>query len=128
MDLPQDDIDKQKLIVELQQLGIKHTADKIICIGRTASGKIVFLKEGKAGQGGSGLAHILQRHEVDFGRRGISPTQISDLIITALTEGKLLGYQGVREPRREIYEIVFEGQVQQVAISVSNNGYIFPAI
>lgn len=73
------------------------------------------------------MAHILQEHQMDFERRGILPEQIPDLIIAALTQGQLLGYQRTREPRREIYEINFNGQVQYGAVSVSDNGYIVGA-
>jgi hypothetical protein len=127
MFLSKGDVERQALIAELQHLGVKHTSDRIICIGRMASGKIVFLEEGRKGQGGCGLAHILERHKVDFERRGISPSQIPALIIAALTKGEFLGYQSVREPRKEIYEILFEDEIQYIAISVSDNGYIVGA-
>jgi hypothetical protein len=73
---PYDEVNKQALIVELIELCIKHTPEKIICIARLASGKIVFLEEGKSGRSGSGLAHILEQHKEDFARRGISEDEI----------------------------------------------------
>lgn len=127
MSLSQNEAEKQALLTELQVAGIKYTSNQIVCIGRMANGKIIFLEEGKVGKGGSGLAHILQEHEVDFRKRGIAPEQVPALVMAALTQGQLLGYQGTREPRREIYGIVFEGRVQHVAISVGNNGYIVGA-
>lgn len=44
---PFDEVNKQALIAELIELGIKHTPEKIICIAKQANGKIVFLEEGK---------------------------------------------------------------------------------
>lgn len=88
-------------------MGVKCTPEKIVCIGRMVNGKIIFLEEGKFGQGGSGLAHILEEHKTDFLSRSISPEQIPSLIISAVIRGQFLGYQGRREPRREIYEVIF---------------------
>ena len=92
MSLSQNEAEKQALIVELQQAGIKYTFNEIVCICRMSNGKIIFLEKGKVGQGGSGLAHILQKHEGDFRRRGISPEQAPALIMAALMEGQLVSF------------------------------------
>lgn len=118
---------KAALIAELSQAGIKHTPKEILRIAKLANGKIVFLEEGKVGRRGSGLAHILEQHQEDFARRGISENEIPNAVIAAVTTGIFLGYQGTIEPRREIYEVSFNGQTQYIAVSVSNNGYIVGA-
>jgi len=56
-------------------------------------------------------------------REGIPESSIPDLIETAITGGKLLGYQG-RGVGRPIYEVLFEGKILKIAITVSSNGYV----
>ena len=115
------------LIAELQEAGIKHTPEKIVRIAKKHDGTIVFLEEGKGGKRGSGLAHILEKHQEDFAKRGISPDEIPDAVINAVTQGQFMGYQGTVEPRREIYQVTFNQQTQYIAVTVSDNGYIVGA-
>ncbi|MEC4891581.1 MAG: hypothetical protein SAL07_06950 [Oscillatoria sp. PMC 1051.18] len=115
---------KATLIVELEQAGIKHPPAKIVRIAKNKEGKIIFLEEGKKGVGGSGLAHIIETHQDDFAKRDISADQIPDAVITAVTQGRFIRYQGKIPPQREIYEVVFNGKIQYITVSVSNNGYI----
>lgn len=116
-----------KLIAELNQQHIKHNPEQIVRIAKQADGKIIFLEEGKAGRRGSGLSHILEKHKDDFVRRGINEGKIPNAVIAAITQGIFLGYQGTVEPRREIYEVSFNGQTQYIAVTVDDNGYIVGA-
>ncbi len=52
---------------------------------------------------------------------------VPDAVIAAVTKGQFLGYQGTIEPRREIYEVIFNRQTQYIAVTVSDNGYIVGA-
>ena len=122
-----DSAEKSALISELVKLGIKHTSEKIVKIAKQADGKIVFLEEGKLGKRGSGLLHILEKHQEDFAKRGISEDEIADVIMAAVISGMFLGYQGTVEPRREIYEVNFNGKKQYIAVTVGDNGYIVGA-
>jgi hypothetical protein len=108
------------LIAELGRQGIKHTPEDIVRITRLSDGRIVFLERGNAR---AGLQHIVAEHGADFARRGISESQIPDLIMAALTRGKIVGYQGTRP----IYEVSFNGTTHYVAISVGSNGFIVGA-
>jgi hypothetical protein len=119
--------DKAALFAALCQAGIKHSPEKVVRIAKQADGKIVFLEKGKAGRGGRGLAHILEKHQEDFARRGISENEIPDAVMAAVTRGKFIGYQGTIEPRREIYEVIFNGQTQYIAVTIGDNGYIVGA-
>lgn len=47
--------------------------------------------------------------------------------MAAVTKGIFRGYQGTIEPRREIYEVIFNGQTQYIAVTVGDNGYIVGA-
>jgi len=119
--------DRLALLAELTEAGINHTPDKIVKIAKQANGKIVFLEEGKVTKRASGLAHILKEHKDDFARRGISEEEIPDAVIAAVTSGTFLGYQGTAEPPREIYEVIFNGKKQLIAVTVGDNGYIVGA-
>ncbi|MEM7537876.1 MAG: hypothetical protein AAF639_37245 [Chloroflexota bacterium] len=63
------------------------------------------------------------RHKDDFQRRGITTEQIPDLIIDALMQNKIIGYQ----IKRSVYQVFFHGQTYLVAITVANNGFIVGA-
>jgi hypothetical protein len=115
--------EKTALIAELAQLGIKHNPERIVQIAKQADGKIVFLEEGNSD---AGLQHILEKHSSQFADQGIDLDQIPDAIITALTEGKVVGYQG-RKKTRTIYEVNFDGKTQYISVTVSDNGYIVGA-
>ncbi len=115
------------MIAALQQAGVKHNREDIVRIGKKPDGKIVFLEKGKSGARGSGLAHILEKHQADFAKCGILQNQIPDVVFAAVIQGQFLSYQGRREPRREIYQLVFNGRIHYVAVSVADNGYIVGA-
>ena len=65
----------------------------------------------------------MEKHQEDFARRGISENEIPDAVMAAVTNGIFLGYQGTIEPRREIYEVNFNGNKQYIAVTVGDNGY-----
>jgi hypothetical protein len=116
------------LINELQQLKIKHNAERIVRIAKLSNGQIIFLERGKGGEGGSGLQHILENHQKSFKKCGIEAEQIADAVMLALTMGKFVGYQPTRSPTpRSIYEVNFNEIIQYIAITVGDNGYIVGA-
>jgi hypothetical protein len=118
-----DSDEKSALISELAKLPIKHTPEEIVKIAKQAGGKIVFLEQGNSD---AGLQHILEKHSLEFADQGIKQNQIPDIIITALTEGKMIRYQG-RQKTRMIYEVNFNSKTHYIALTVSNNGYIVGA-
>lgn len=113
-------ITKNNLIKELSANGIKHTADDIVGIGKNSAGKVIFLETGNAN---SGLTHIIAEHGEQFAAAGISQKEIPKFIMQAVLNGKEVGMQGTRP----IYEVVFNGVEQKVAVSVGNNGYVVGA-
>lgn len=50
--------------------------------------------------------------------------QIPEVVIAAVTTGKIVGYQTLT---RVIYEVTFNGKTQHIAVTVSVNGYIVGA-
>jgi len=111
---------RASLLRELEQQGVKHTPADIVKIFRDPGGKIVFLEKGDSA---AGLRHIVGRHGAQLTSKGVPESKIPDLIETAITGGKLLGYQG-RGVGRPIYEVLFEGKILKIAITASSNGYV----
>jgi hypothetical protein len=111
------------LFAALCQAGIKHSPEKVVRIAKQADGKIIFLEEGNTE---AGLQHILEQHSLEFANQGIEPDQIPDAIIAAVTQGKMIDYQG-RKKTRVIYEVTFNGKTQFISVTVSDNGYIVGA-
>ena len=70
----------------------------------------------------AGLEHIM-RHADEFVMKGISTDKISDFIIYAIKNGKIVGIQRARP----IYEVIYEGKLQRIAITISDNGFIVGA-
>ncbi|WP_257204961.1 hypothetical protein [Shouchella clausii] len=111
-----------ELLDELESSGIKYNPDEVMAITKTANGKLVWLEKGNSN---AGFEHVM-RHADEFAVKGIKSNEIPDLLMEALTKGKVVGTQG-RRNSRPIYEVVFNGQKQRVAITVGNNGFIVGA-
>jgi hypothetical protein len=112
---------RQSLIAELARQGVRHTPENIVFIMRTAGGRIIFLESGTAQ---SGLQHIVAGHAGDFAARGIPQSEIANAIRVALAEGRVVGTTGSGANTRSIYEFVFQGRTQRIAVGVADNGYI----
>lgn len=111
-------VDK-KLMSELANCGVKYNANDVIMITKNSNGKLVWLEKGNSS---AGYQHILD-HAVDFETKGISSNQLSDFVSTALSKGEIVGMQGTRP----IYEVMYNGSLQRVAITIGNNGFIVGA-
>ncbi|ROT34231.1 WXG100 family type VII secretion target [Micromonospora sp. HM5-17] len=111
---------RQELLEELSRQGIKHNPDDIVLIGKDGTGKIIFLENGNSR---AGLRHITERHAADFADVGVAEEKIANLVFSAVTEGKVVGMQRTRP----IYEVVFEGRIYRVAVTVGDNGFIVGA-
>lgn len=111
------------LIDEVISKGEKISSDKVVMITKDPNGKIVWLEEGNDQ---SGLAHIIDRHGHEFYGKGISNADIPDYVLEAVYQGNIVGYQGKRNPR-PVYEFVYNGVKQRLAVQVSSNGYIVSA-
>ncbi len=107
------------LLKELEQSGVKYNPNDIVAITKTADGKLVWLENGNAN---AGLNHILT-HADQFVDKGIPRKNISDFIMHALENGKIVGHQRTWP----IYEVMYNGKLQRVAISIGDNGFIVGA-
>ena len=108
-----------KYLDDLINSGKKVTVSDVIAIGKTKSGRLVWLEQGNAK---AGLTHVLN-HANEFVQKGIPKDNIPEFLIQAVTRGKVVGYQNTRP----IYELVYRGRTQRVAITVGNNGFIVGA-
>ena len=117
-----DDLDKE-LMRELAESGVKYNVDNVVRITKNSDSRIVWLEKGSES---AELMHIIKEHGSDFANKGIAQNKIPNYIINAVNKGKIVGYQG-RGTGRPIYEFVYNGTIQRVAITIGNNGYIVGA-
>ena len=108
-----------KLLDELTERGVKFNADEVVEIIKTREGKIIWLEKGTAN---AGLEHIM-KHADQFASKGILQNDISNFIIYSVQYGKVVGMQRTRT----IYEVLYKGKIQHVAITISDNGFIVGA-
>ena len=114
---------RERLIAELAASGVKHTAKNIITVGRVL-GKPVFLETGKDS---AGLAHIIKGKATDFARKGVEVGEIPAVVMKAVTQGRLVGFQGTRGADRPILEIMHNGRPLRIAVQIGDNGFILGA-
>ncbi len=111
------------LIDEVISNGDKISPDKVVMITRDPNGRIVWLEKGNDN---SGLQHIINEHGHEFNGRGISNEDIPDYVLEAVYQGNIVGSQGKINPRT-VYEFVYNGVTQRIAVQVGSNGYIVGA-
>lgn len=102
--------------------GVKYNLDDLVAVTKMTDRKLVWLENGNAQ---AGLNHIMN-HADDFAKKGIAQDEIKGLVMTALNEGEIVGYQG-KGTGRPIYKVTFNGEKQGVAITVGSNGFIVGA-
>ncbi|WP_208647233.1 hypothetical protein [Paraburkholderia terrae] len=103
--------------------GVKFTPQNVVATGTTPTGQIVFLETGNSS---AGLLHIIEGHATDFANIGVSKDQIPSVVMQAVTEGKIVGYQG-SGTGRPVYQTTINGQSQRIAVTVGSNGFIVGA-
>lgn len=114
------------LIAEVKERGDKITADEVVGITKTDEGIIIWLEKGNNVGKPSGLAHIVDKHGSQFNTIGIETEAIADFVMTAVSKGTIVGYQG-KSTTRPIYEVKYDGAIHQVAVTIGSNGYIVGA-
>lgn len=113
----------KSLFKEMTAQGIKFTPENIVGAAKNNSGKIIFLEKGNSK---AGLQHIVEEHGKQFAQIGVSEARIPDVVMKAVTDGKVVGYQGTGTGR-PIYETMINGKKYNIAVTVGNNGYIVGA-
>ena len=111
------------LLEELSANGVKFTPGNIVSTARSQSGQVVFLETGNSK---AGLQHIVEGHGSQFAQMGVPESQIPEVVMKALSEGKLVNYQGTGTGC-PVFELTINGKRQRIAITVGNNGFIVGA-
>jgi filamentous hemagglutinin len=111
------------LLDELASSGVKYNPKDLVSVTKTADGQLVWLENGTET---AGLNHIIKDHGADFANIGIAQSEIPNYITEALSDGRVVGYQG-RGIGRPIYEFAYNGVTQRVAITTGSNGFIVGA-
>lgn len=111
----------QELMAGLKASGTKISTENVAWIGKTQQGKTVWLESGSES---AGLEHILIRHGDDFANKGVTASEIPDLLSAALTRGVIgkTTSNGAAE-----YTVEFGRKIQKLQITVSKNGFIVGA-
>ncbi|MFF3518744.1 RICIN domain-containing protein [Streptomyces sp. NPDC002573] len=114
-----------KLLDRLKDAGVSFSRADTIWITEYAKPgvPVAWLEKGNAKKG---LIHIIFRHAGDFANVGVRVDDIPALVKKALSEGKVVGYQGTGTGR-PIFEVAFNGKTQRVGITVADNGYVIGA-
>lgn len=102
---------------------VKVTPVNVIATTTMPSGQIVFLETGNTN---AGLQHIIDGHGADFANIGVSELQIPNVIMQAVQDGNIVGYQGMGTGR-PIYQTTINGQTQNIAVTIGNNGFVVGA-
>ncbi|MGY1498223.1 ricin-type beta-trefoil lectin domain protein [Streptomyces sp. QTS52] len=112
-----------KLLEQLRDAGAKiNRANTIWIVNYAKPGlPIAWLEKGNVD---AGLTHIIFRHAGEFAQVGVRVEDIPAVVSKALTEGTRVGTQASGRP---IYEVVFNGKTQRLAVSVSDNGFVIGA-
>lgn len=116
----------EKLLSELDSRGARFSREDVVGVVKTDGARIIWLEKGKSGEGGSGLNHIVERHGSEFAQNGVRAQDIPNLLLSAVSHGKIVGYQG-KGVGRPIFEIAYKGRTHRVAITIGKNGYIVGA-
>ncbi len=113
----------QKDLEYLKANNIKFSEKDLISTIRAPDGKVVFLEKGTEK---AGLLHVLKEHQKDFENIGVKVDEIPKVLMNAIKNGKIVGYQG-KGTGRPIYETVINGERKGIAITIGNNGFIVGA-
>ncbi len=119
--------EKNELIQNVIEQGLKISPDKVLDIGRMQDGKIVWIEEGKLTDKPSGLAHILEKHSKEFSSLGIPKNEVPKFVIDVITKGSKVGIQGNHKEPRDVFEYNHKGKMIYLAVSISSNGYVVGA-
>ena len=90
----------------LKTNNIKFSEKDLISTIRAPDGKVIFLEKGTEK---AGLSHILKGHQKDFENIGVKADDIPKVLMEAVSNGKIVGYQG-KGKGRPIYETIINGE------------------
>jgi len=63
----------------------------------------------------------IQSRAGQFAKIGIKLAEISEVVMIAVTTGKIIGYQVKQNSQpRPVYELIFKGRILYLSVTVSN--------
>jgi hypothetical protein len=107
------------LVLEVIATGEKCTPTAIRFVERDTSGQLVWLEEGNAR---AGWQHV-SKHANDFVCKGILESEIQTLLQKTIKEGRIVEIKNTRP----VYEVMYNGRLIRVAITIGDNGFIVGA-
>ena len=112
-----------KLLERLNDAGVKFSRADTIWVAEYAKPGVplAWLEKGDVN---SGLIHVVFRHAGEFATKGVRVEDIPALLKTTLTEGTRVGTD---KGGRPIFEVVFQGKTQRLAVTVGDNGFVVGA-
>ena len=125
-------VDRDSLISELEENGIKFTKEDIVFITKDRTGQTVWLENGNSS---AGLEHILYGngkspgHAADFEKAfGVSKTGLPQYLQKVITQGNVISNKLIKRGSREGFERVYyyEGRYH-VVTGIGTNGFIISA-
>jgi len=73
----------------MKNKGIKFTPENVVSVANDNNGRIIFLEKGNSK---AGLQHIIEKHGDQFSQIGISEASMPNVLMKAVTDGKIIGY------------------------------------
>lgn len=73
------------------ELSTEFTPENIVSTARSQNGQVVFLETGNSK---AGLRHIVEGHGSQLAQMGVSESQIPEVVMKALSKGRVVAYQG----------------------------------
>ncbi|MEU5047282.1 ricin-type beta-trefoil lectin domain protein [Streptomyces griseorubiginosus] len=112
-----------KLLERLNDAGVKFSRADTIWVAEYAKPGVplAWLEKGDVNKG---LIHVVFRHAGEFATKGVRVEDIPALLKTTLTEGTRVGTD---KGGRPIFEVVFQGKTQRLAVTVGDNGFVVGA-
>jgi hypothetical protein len=113
---------RNALVSELRASGVKFTESEIVDIGRTGSGRVVWLEQGTPS---AGLRHIMSGHAADFARVGVTTeSDVSTLVMDTLRTKTPVQ---VEANGGQIFRVMMGGTERDLRIVVGSNGFVVTA-
>lgn len=108
----------QKLMDELKNSGVKYNEKDVILVAKNYEGKLLWLEKGN---GGTGLRHIIERHQKDFD----SQINILDLLMKILPTKPIKHFSRARDNRLELADVfLYKANSKIYLVAYGDNGYI----
>lgn len=110
-------------IQKLKEVGVKFTPQDVIFTTNDESGQLIWLEKGNEN---AGLKHIIKNHAKDFENKlGVSESEISNIIMDIITNGKLMSVSKRSGKTFDQYEKIYKYKNEYFFLAaLGTNGYV----